>query len=352
MTDGEWNPGQKYRMYLNKIQSILGDEERTVRDIYYALEARGFPTELDAHGYDFAYRFVKRAVKKGRRHGYIDPEKVIDTSRRAATFQQGSHSSPESFLRSKVTSIENDYFENFWDDQPTYVEVWLEKASLASVFEPICNEHNVRLEATRGDWSDSKVYEAGQRLVGAMRDGNDVKVLYFGDFNPSGLHAPVSVQETLGHYAIRFPREFGDSSEEGYFEAWPFDAPLAFNEVEGSIAFERVSLTLDEIGRFAEKDYGNRIGLPENPTPSSTDKDRTLRDRFIDRASGGRDVNIELNALKEFEREYLEDRLDDAITKHINYDRREATEERIERRQETISGAIDVDYDVFNGGSE
>jgi len=59
----------------------------------------------------------------------------------------------------------NDYWEDFWGEQDSYVEVWLEKQSLASVFAPICEEFNVRLEATRGDWSDSKVYQASNRLA-------------------------------------------------------------------------------------------------------------------------------------------------------------------------------------------
>ena len=53
MSKGEWDPGQKYRALLGQIQDVLeGGEERTVRDVYYALEARG-------HEWD--YREVKRA---------------------------------------------------------------------------------------------------------------------------------------------------------------------------------------------------------------------------------------------------------------------------------------------------
>lgn len=69
MTDG-WNPGRKYRRLLGQIQDILdGGEERTVRDVYYALESRG---------YEWDYRQVKRAAKRGRRSGYLDPRQVFD----------------------------------------------------------------------------------------------------------------------------------------------------------------------------------------------------------------------------------------------------------------------------------
>jgi cation transport regulator ChaB len=60
--------------------------------------------------------------------------------------------------------------------------------------------------------------------------------------------------------------------------------------------------------------------------------------------SGGRDVNIELNALKEFEREFLKDLLRDAIEQYVDADQREATADRVEERQKAIKEAISVDY--------
>lgn len=332
-----WNPGPKYQHYLLKIQDILGEERRTVRDVYYALEARGFPAELASMGWDFEYRYVKRAVKKGRRHGYIDPDLIIDTSRLPENTTDPGHGTPRRFLKKHVETVYRAYRENFWDDQPNYVEVWLEKRSLVSVFQPIVERHNVRLEATGGDWSDSKVYEATQRLRGKMHDGKDVKILYFGDFNPSGLHAPVAVQRTMGHYGLNIPRNHDVESQ--YFDIWPFSGPLD-GVGDGSLIFERLSLVLDEIDEF---------DLPENPTPSNTDKDETLRQRFMRYASGGRDVNIELNALKEFEREYLEDRLESAIEQYIDDDIREETEERVRERKDQLKEAISVDYDAVDG---
>lgn len=329
----EWNPGEKYRLYLDKITDILGEERRTVRDVYYALEARGFPSELAEHGYEFEYRYVKRAIKKGRRAGIIDPSMIFDASRPAEVESDPGHGDPETFIRRHVDGIESAYRENFWDDQPKHVEVWLEKQSLASVFQPICDEFNVRLEATRGDWSDSKVYEATQRLKGRITDGDDVRVLYFGDFNPSGLHAPVAIQQTMAHYGLDFRDQ--NEPDSRYFDIFPFSDPVEFGSEGGTLEFERLALNLEQVDRF---------DLPQNPTPSSTDKDMELRERFMTHASRGRDVNIELNALKEYEREFLEDLLRDGIEKHIDESLRQETDERVAKRKEAIGDAIKVDY--------
>jgi cation transport regulator ChaB len=337
MSTTDWNPGDKYRMYLDRIQGLLTDEERTVRDVYYALEARGFPDELAAQGYKFEYRYVKRAVKKGRRAGFIDPSLIIDASRIAETTADEGHDTPRSFLRKHVDGVWKAYRENFWRDQDCYVEVWLEKQSLASVFGPICDDYNVRLEATRGDWSDSKVYEATRRLDEKLSEDKDVKILYLGDFNPSGFHAPVSTQETMAHYGLGFNRDYGDESCH-QFDIWPWDGPLPSETSDGSVEFDRLALNMDHIRRF---------DLPENPTPSSTDKDKTLKKRFMRCVSDGRDVNIELNALKEYERDFLETLLEDAIQQYVDEEKREETGKRVEDRREQLESAISVDWNAL-----
>lgn len=339
MSDG-WSPGPKYELYLAAIDDLLGGEQRTVRDVYYALESRGFPEICAENGYEFAYKYVKRAVKKGRRHGYIDPDLIYDASRPPEATEDEGNSDPVTFLSRHVDGVWTAYEENFWDDQAHHVEVWLEKQSLATVFRPICDEYNVRLEATRGDWSDSKVHEATTRLLDRLKDGDDVRILYFGDFNPSGLHAPVAVQQTMSYYGLEF-RDPDPETKANYFEIWPPDGPIdGSGDLAGSLQFERVALNLEHIERY---------DLPENPTPSSTDKDRQIRERFMRQVSDGHDVNIELNALKEFHRDDLEQELRDAIEQYIDDETREETENRIEERQQALSQSIDVDYGPVEG---
>ncbi len=369
---GDWNPGPKYSAYLNKIAEILSNgEKRTVRDVYYALEARGFPQELeelsyshqlhkhmddsDKHGHpeniprnewvwEFEYRFVKRAVKLGRRAGFINPAQIIDASRAAESRVRNGWESPEQFLDEKVDGIWNEYWVNFWSEQDVYLEVWLEKQSLASVFRPVCDEYNVRLEATRGDWSDSKVFEACQRLVPKINAGKDIRILYFGDYNPSGFHSSVSILDAMGYYGIDLNRQFPGSDDARYYDVehgFPayFDASDA--DRDSSLSVERLALTTEQIKEF---------DLPENPVPSSTDKDTTIKQSFQQHVSDGRDVNIELNALKEYHREYLEDLIRDGIEKHVDTISKERVEERVVARRKKLEGCISIDRGTFTTG--
>ncbi len=334
MTKGEWNPKKKYRTILSQIQNVLQNgEQRTVRDVYYALEARGNKWD---------YRFVKRAVKKGRRAGYIDPAQIVDSSRQPVTTTSDGWTHPREFLEQRIRGVWNSYWENYWNYQDTHVEVWLEKQSLATVFEPICNEKVVRLEATRGDWSDSKVYEATRRIQNVLNTGTDVQILYFGDFNPSGYHAPVSILDTMGYYGLDLAREFPGSDDPRYYDPEHGLPATIVNQDGDELAtfdFRRCAINLEHVQKF---------DLPENPVPSSSDKDRTIKQSFHEYVSDGKDTNVELNALKEFEREYLETLIRDAIDEHVDSDRKERVQDRIQSAREALETAVDINDDELD----
>lgn len=316
-----WNPGKKYRKLVDLAQGLLQREKRTVRDVYYALESRG---------YHYDYRQVIRAVKKGRLAGMIDPYRVIDTSRTAGNTANQGYDSQEDFLENVVEGIEENYFKNFWAEQDEYVEVWLEKAGLSGVFAPICEDWNVRLEPLRGDWSTTKCYEAAVRLSKKLDLGKDIKILYFGDYNPSGYHAPAAVQNTIQEFGIDLGRDGCGCEEPRYFDISPVGR-IRYQD-GGSLEFERIAMTTEQVEKF---------DLPKNPTPSKSQKDRKIREYFIKFVSG-KDRDIELNALKEFEREYLENLIGDSIKQYADLDVKESVEKQIGRERSELRDRIKI----------
>jgi len=105
-----------------------------------------------------------------------------------------------------------------------------------------------------------------------------------------------------------------------------------------SLAFERLAVNPEDIAEF---------DLPENPTPSSSDKDRKIRESFMEHVSGGRDVNVELNALKEFQRDYLEDLIEDGISNHVDEDLKGEVARRVEEAKRDLSEAVQIDRDAL-----
>lgn len=326
MYGSNWNPRAKHSRLVQLLDGLLQEEQRTVRDCYYALEARG---------HHYTYDEVTYAAKRGRRAGYLDPSKIIDTSRVADHRPTGVDDHPAEWLRNRILSSPGVYNRDFWEDQPAHVEVWLEKASLASVFRPICDEYNVRLEATRGDWSDSKAFEARQRLIRKLQDDKDIRILYFGDYNPSGFRTPVAIQQMLHCYGMRLPGRDpeDDEPEDLFFDVSPWPGPAEDGEGAGTFDMERVALTTEQLERF---------DLPENPNPSEADSDKELLRRFKEQVTGGADVNVELNALKEFQREFLEGLVEDAIESHIDTGRYQEHQEKEQEHKEAIRDAMKV----------
>jgi 5S rRNA maturation endonuclease (ribonuclease M5) len=76
---------------------------------------------------------------------------------------------------------------DIWENQPEYVEVWIEKDALTNVVAGIANKKQVPLFPSRGYTSLTKIEEARRRIYDKQRMGKHCVILYFGDLDPSGF---------------------------------------------------------------------------------------------------------------------------------------------------------------------
>jgi len=174
---------------LLQSQSIISQYGMvTVRQVYYVLVSRQtINNNLNE------YRRVIRVLKNGRLAGLIKFDSIIDDTREAQ--KTPSWESIEDILNAAI-----DQFRSYWwRDQPYHVEVWLEKRALRRIFYPITNEYDVYLCTGGGYQSWSEVWAARARFL--ARKGSDLKILYFGDLDPSGKDMPRDIRDrfkTLG----------------------------------------------------------------------------------------------------------------------------------------------------------
>lgn len=139
------------------------------------------------------YRRVVRVLKRGRLAGLVSFDSVVDDTREAE--KTPSWKSFEELLNAAILQ----YRSNWWRDQPYYVEVWLEKRALRRIFYPITNAHDVYLCTGGGYQSWSEVWEGKKRFYKKL--DKELKILYFGDLDPSGKDMPRDINErfaTLG----------------------------------------------------------------------------------------------------------------------------------------------------------
>jgi hypothetical protein len=86
---------------------------------------------------------------------------------------------------------------NRQEGQMIHVELWTEKDALSAIFSKITSEFHVRLVINKGYTSSTAAYEAYRRVVGKIKEGRKVVVLYFGDHDPSGLDMVRDIKERI-----------------------------------------------------------------------------------------------------------------------------------------------------------
>ena len=145
---------------INKLFDEYG--EMTIRQIYYRL--------VGILGLN--YRQIEYRCKYGRKEGLIDKENIVDRSRNI--YGKSLWENKEHFLSSLSGSFNLDY----WKDSKIRPQIWTEKDALSQVFYEIAREYNVDVYVSKGFLSISNKDKWG---------GEDIAILYFGDFDPSGL---------------------------------------------------------------------------------------------------------------------------------------------------------------------
>jgi hypothetical protein len=84
-----------------------------------------------------------------------------------------------------------------WHNQPKYVEIWLEKQALAGVFQQALQNMGVVLAPCRGYPSLTFLWEASRRLEEFQADEREMHILYFGDYDPSGMDIERAINKEL-----------------------------------------------------------------------------------------------------------------------------------------------------------
>lgn len=161
-----------------EIVSIV--EERhpiTVRGVGYGLFVRGLIPDMGRNNTNK----VSRVMTRMRERGALDWRKVVDDTRRVQ--QACTWDNPDESIECMVEGYRRDY----WQDQPTIIEVWAEKATVQGVLGPVINEYGLPFRVMKGYGSFTSVKMAAQASLSARSQGKDFHVYYVGDWDPSGM---------------------------------------------------------------------------------------------------------------------------------------------------------------------
>jgi hypothetical protein len=175
-------------------------EQMTVRQVFYQLASvqKIVPKDEGA-----GYVRVQRQVLELRRQGFLPWAFIADGTRWRR--QPGTWDSVEDVLRETARQ----YRRNLWRSQGVRIEVWLEKDALASVLDPTTYGWGVSLMVSRGQSSDTYIYEAAQEAKAAWDRASIETVVYaLYDSDLSGRRAVAAIERKLAAYSDDAPISF------------------------------------------------------------------------------------------------------------------------------------------------
>ena len=163
----------------------------TLRQLYYQFVSRDLIPNPEK-----SYRALGSTINDGRMAGLIDWAAIEDRHREPIT--------PPEFtgLKQLTVAALHAYRLPRWEGQDNYVELWVEKAALAGVLEPLSHEFHVTLMVNRGYSSASAMYESAQRFIAHAEDRPSF-LFYLGDHDPSGEDMVRDVRDRLELFGVQ-----------------------------------------------------------------------------------------------------------------------------------------------------
>jgi hypothetical protein len=175
---------EKSLKLIEKANEIIADYAGqgytlTLRQLYYQfITINYFPNS------EQSYNRLGETISNARLAGLISWDAIEDKTRfiRGKDHWNGS-SGHFNFMRDSKKWFNID----MWENQPNYVEVWIEKDALLGVIERPCWELDVPYMSCRGYMSQSEEWAAANRFSEAADSGRNPVLIYLGDHDPSGI---------------------------------------------------------------------------------------------------------------------------------------------------------------------
>jgi len=168
----------------------------TLRQLFYRLVSKRILDNTLSN-----YKLLSKFLVKARETGEVDGAYLEDRTRTTANADWG-YDSIEEFIEAcerRVQGMASGFSMTFWEGQHYRVEVWVEKDALSKLCSTAAGEYNVTTCPSRGYSSYTYVKDAADRISSYPVDCETV-ILYFGDYDPSGLDIERDLTARLHRY--------------------------------------------------------------------------------------------------------------------------------------------------------
>lgn len=202
------------KVRLDQINSIIREYQRqnyvlTLRQLYYQLVSRDVIPNQQKE-----YAKLSGLLKEGRMGGVVDWNAIEDRLRSAE--KPSSWDTPADILDSAIAS----YAKPRMRDQETYIEVWVEKDALSGVLSRVTEQYHIPICVNRGYSSASAMHEAFKRFNTALKDEQKIRILYLGDYDPSGIDMIRDVEHRVLEFFLGYYNSPEDLADQKINAEW------------------------------------------------------------------------------------------------------------------------------------
>lgn len=173
---------------MNTLEELKEFQPLTLRQIFYQLVAKNIIPNTVSQ-----YTMLSKLIKFARIDGLIPWDGLED---RVRTYHDLSGwLNQQNFVLDDLNCFLTGYQRNLLQSQSKKIEIFVEKDALSRLFTKAATEYTVPVSVCRGFSSVSFLHGYKQRV---LRNSNKKNVLlYFGDFDPSGICMLESMKKTL-----------------------------------------------------------------------------------------------------------------------------------------------------------
>lgn len=167
------------------------DYKLTLRQLYYQLVKANA-----VRNHDTVYKKLSKILDDLRYGGYIDWDAVEDRGRlpkNAYSLDDAEDALNDAIRTFRVKRQSN---------QDVTVEVWSEKDAISEILYRVTSKYGIPLMINKGYSSSTAMYRGYQRFARSILAGKPVKLIYFGDHDPSGLDMIRDIHDRVVNFMV------------------------------------------------------------------------------------------------------------------------------------------------------
>jgi hypothetical protein len=190
--------------YRKQVKKFCRQIKQIRASLDFEVSARGWCYILEEHGATKAdFPTVERLFVDLRKSGDLPLDICAEDEARAADHIESlDEEDPEDFVQGWIEHVRDNVCNSYnpssiWENNDFYLEMWVEKIDLKSLFSPICERYTIPLINIRGRTCLNSRAGTMQRFLERESEGKTCVLLYCGDHDPSGLQISGDIRSNM-----------------------------------------------------------------------------------------------------------------------------------------------------------